>query len=83
MVGQQKALQIIEGTWEEIEKKAEAFRGHRVRLILLPEAVNDAAQVTLEEFESGMDELAQLGAHLPPPDPSETYSRETIYADHD
>ncbi len=50
----------------------------------LPTRSNGAAeQASLEEFEAAMDELAELGAHLPPPDPDETYSRETIYAEHD
>ena len=30
--------EIIEGTWEEISKQAPKFNGHRLRVIMLPDA---------------------------------------------
>jgi len=48
----------------------------------LPAHQNRTA-LSLEEEERLFDELAEVGKHLPPSPPGETYSRETIYAEHD
>ena len=42
-----------------------------------------AGELTTEEEERLLDELAALGKHLPPPPAEEIYSRKTIYRDHD
>jgi hypothetical protein len=39
--------------------------------------------VSSDEENRLLDELAQLGRNLPPAPACETYSRETIYAEHD
>lgn len=44
---------------------------------------NGTSRLTLEEFDAALDELAAIGADIPPGDESITHSREDIYFDHD
>jgi uncharacterized protein (DUF1778 family) len=69
--GQDPATFVVAAVAEKLHVLPLPFNGH------------GATRLTLEEEERLLDELAALGADLPPSDPAETYSRETIYADHD
>lgn len=40
--------QILEGTWEELSARAEEFKGHKLRLIVLPQAVGVSGMVSDE-----------------------------------
>jgi hypothetical protein len=47
MAGSNQMIEPIrefEGTWEEIEEKARAFAGHRLRLIVLPGGADEPAE---------------------------------------
>ena len=44
---------------------------------------NDEPQLTLEEFDAALDELAAIGAGIPRIDETITHSRADIYLDHD
>jgi hypothetical protein len=77
--------QVLEGTWEEIALHAQELSGRRLRVIVLPEESNGAAPgnaLSEEEEERLLDELARIGKDVPV-HREETYSRETIYGDHD
>jgi hypothetical protein len=41
-------LEVFEGTWEELAAHAETFKGRRLRLIVLPVAVETTVSVTDE-----------------------------------
>lgn len=51
-------LEVIEGTWEELSARAEEFKGHKLRLIVLPPEVDTSKAV------SGEDTLQQAAARL-------------------
>ncbi|MDQ3816010.1 MAG: hypothetical protein M3347_19040 [Armatimonadota bacterium] len=55
----------------------------KLRSLSTEHRVNGQPRLTLEEFEAAMDEMAIIGADIPPPDERITYSREDIYFDHD
>ena len=40
--------QVLEGTWEELSTHAEEFKGHKLRLIVLPDNIG-TDQKTLQE----------------------------------
>ena len=82
------AEHILEGTWEEIQLHAGELAGRRLKVTVLPDAPGpqkpngSATSSALPNEERLLDALAALGSHLPPV-PDETYSRTTIYGDHD
>lgn len=43
-------LQVIEGTWEEIQARAAELRGRRLRVIVLPEPSASQGAGTLRDF---------------------------------
>ena len=40
--------EIIEGTWEEISKQAPKFDGHRLRVVILPDAEQASSSERLQ-----------------------------------
>ena len=78
------ATQTLEGTWEElVAQHAADLAGHRVRVLVLDQPPDGGLEaLSEEEFEAALDAFAEGSENLPNW-PGETYSRETIYADHD
>jgi CRP-like cAMP-binding protein len=82
--------EVIEGTSEELQRHLQQHPNERYRLIRIAnstlleqtETVAKENEITPEEEERLLDELAALGKYLPASPHGETYSRETIYADH-
>jgi hypothetical protein len=70
---------VLEGTWEEVSREASSLTGKRVRVTVLEDGPQE---LTLEEQERLLDELAAINAHLPPL-PEEAMTRAAIYDDHD
>jgi len=46
-----EAMKIVEGTWDELQAQADDFRGHKLRLLVLPEPPepDDARQAELTD----------------------------------
>jgi len=46
-----EAMKIVEGIWDELQAQAEEFRGHKLRLLVLPESpeLDDTRQAELTE----------------------------------
>ena len=44
-------MKIVEGTWDELQAQADDFRGHKLRLLVLPDPPesDDARQTELTE----------------------------------
>ena len=70
---------VLEGTWEEVSSQGPSLAGKRVRVTVLEDA---QPELTLEEQERLLDELAAINAHLPPL-PEDAMTRAAIYDDHD
>lgn len=40
--------EVIEGTWEELSARAEEFKGHKLRLIVLPPEADNSQTISTE-----------------------------------
>jgi hypothetical protein len=82
---------MFEGTGEELQRHLQQYPNERFRLVPIAkgtsldgfEAQASPETITPDEEECLLDELAALGKHLTVSPSSETFSRETIYTDHD
>ena len=55
--------QIIEGTWEEIYQQAPKFNGHRLRVIILPNAEPSSTEQRL----AALNEWLNMSRPIVPP----------------
>ena len=82
---------ILEGKGEDLQRHLQQYPNERFWLIpisngTLPEPCDAPLReepFSLDEEGRLFDELAALGKHLTVSPTGETYSRETIYSDHD
>ena len=80
--------EVVEGTSEELRRHLQQHPNERFRLVQISngaefEISTLKAEISPEEEERLLDELAAMGKYLPASPDGETYSRQTIYADHD
>lgn len=78
MVGEQR---VIEGTWEEIAAQHGSELAGKIIRVTVLESAPQAEVATQAEIDAFLDAFTVDTKGLPPP--SDTYSREVLYADHD
>jgi hypothetical protein len=75
LTNMQTQMEIIEGSWEEISRQADKFSGHRLRVVILP----DADQASTQERLKALTEWFTLPRPSVPPLLDD--SRAAIYAE--
>lgn len=79
-----KSPNVLEGTWEEINRNhAAELTGRQVRLIVIPDdkgrqQENNLFHATPEERSAALDALAEMNRGLPTL-PPEAFDRENLY----
>ena len=73
--------EILEGTGWELSDHFKRMGSERVRVMIMPDPLVHHRS-PLDEFDAAMDAIGQDTDSVPV-DPTVTYNREDIYADHD
>ena len=73
-----EAMKIVEGTWDELQAQADDFRGHKLRLLVLPdpEESDNTRQAELTEAMARMFARADQCERSPAPQASNSHKQE-------